>query len=497
LLRSTSAEPGTFWASWRPRSSPSLPSSTPTAWVEAGLDALRARRADVDLTTAIPGWKAWLVTQVKPDTAEHYVAHVRSLMPEGAPFLRSHLTKGAVAIWLTDRTALVQKRRPSTRHPLRKADPAPRQVTGSTKLKYLAAVRSFIRYLLDLGLLDSDPTAGLARPKAAPPRCVFHELADVVRLVEGSAQPWRALYALAYGAGIEQGALLSLVETDFDTTRKAVRARGTKAHSRDRIAYVAEWAWPFVAGHLASLTPGERVFRGIDRWEVQDHHRARQKALGLPILRFHDSRHHWAVEALRTGVPVELVSRQLGHTDGLMVLRVYGRFIPRDVEWSYWRERLAERQQAKLGGSATAGATVVPQEKSTREAKNPATPTEREACDDSWGGTRAEGRVRRSPRALHEHGWGGTRRATRGPRRTPRRSAEGRLRRSPRALHEHGWGGTRRAARGPRKKPRQSPGHSCDGTRAAGRARPLAGAFHEHSWGGTRTHDPGIMSAVL
>ncbi len=269
-----------------------------------------------------------------------------------------------------------------------KPDPAPRPVSGSTKLKYLAAVRSFVRYLLDLALLEADPTLGLTRPKAAPPRCELHGLADVIRLVEGSPQPYRALYALAYGAGIEQGALLELVEGNFDVGRKAVRARGTKAHTRDRVAYVAEWAWPHVSEWLEQLLPGERVFRGLDRWQVREHHSERQRALGLPLLRFHDARHHWAVENLRAGVPIELVSRQLGHADGLMVLRVYGRFIPRDVEWGHWRAQLSERQRAELEGAARpgviSGAEVAGVE-TGEETRKPATPSECELSENSWG----------------------------------------------------------------------------------------------------------------
>jgi integrase len=355
------------------------------AYRSNGLDSLRSRMADVDLAGYVDGWVLWLGDRVRPDTAEHYLAHVRTLVMEGMPFYRSQLTKGAVSSWLANRAALVQKRRPSVRKSKRKQDPAPRPVSGSTKLKYLAAIRSFVTFLVDRGVLSADPTIGLARPKAAPPRCLFHELPDVVRLVEGSPQPWRALYALAYGAGIEQGALLGLVEPDFDLTRNAVRTRGTKAHARDRIAYVADWAWPHVADWLAKLTPGERVFRSIDRWQVQEHHRGRQRALGLALLRFHDARHHWAVENLRAGVPVELVSRQLGHADGVMVLRVYGRFIPHDVEWGHWREQLAARQKEKLARHGTQGGTPPSANTAPRNEESPASPRDDEASGSSWG----------------------------------------------------------------------------------------------------------------
>jgi hypothetical protein len=58
---------------------------------------LRARRADVDLAAHIPGWTAWLKDRVKPATAESYLAHVRTLMPDGVPSTRPQFTAPAVA----------------------------------------------------------------------------------------------------------------------------------------------------------------------------------------------------------------------------------------------------------------------------------------------------------------------------------------------------------------------------------------------------------------
>jgi len=126
----------------------------------------------------------------------------------------------------------------------------------------------------------------------------------------------------------------------------------------------------------------------IDRWKASDYHRERLRAFGLPALRLHDSRHHWAVENLRAGVPVELVARQLGHRDATMVLKVYGRFIPHDVEWAYWRERLAERQASSLRGRGAAGGAATPSELHNSHENSPATTWDREASDDSRGGTR-------------------------------------------------------------------------------------------------------------
>ena len=66
-------------------------------------------------------------------------------------------------------------------------------------------------------------------------------------------------------------------------------------------------------GSLRAVLPGERVFRGVDRWEAGHMHHDRLRALGLAGYRLHDAGHHWAVRMARAGAPFELIARQLGH----------------------------------------------------------------------------------------------------------------------------------------------------------------------------------------
>jgi integrase len=117
-----------------------------------------------------------------------------------------------------------------------------------------------------VGVLSINPLGDVSPPPAADPRCHFLEMPDALRVVEGAAQPFSAIYALAYGAGLEVSAILRLVDADVDPQARQVRARGTKTWTRDRLARVADWAWPFVQERLATVLPGERVFRGLDRW---------------------------------------------------------------------------------------------------------------------------------------------------------------------------------------------------------------------------------------
>ena len=350
------------------------------AWAANALDTLRAELQDVDLEAHVAPWSTWLGDRVKPDTAAHYVVQLRTLIPEAKPFSRARFTAPAIAAWLAARTRLVQKRRPSTKaKSQRKTDPPAKAVSGATKRKYLAAARSFATYLVELGILPTNPVRDVQAPPASKPRLVELALADVRRIVEGAAPPYRGLYALLYGAGVEISAALACIEADVDTEKREVRARGTKAHSRDRVVRVAEWAWPYLEAHLATLTPGERLFRGLDRWDVGEHHTARLVALGLPHHRVHDARHFYAIRAVRAGTPYELVARQLGHADVQMVAKVYGRFAPRSDERDRW-ERIAAQLDEKVAEMGTvAGTSAAPKKSENVVTRSPTS---------SRGGTR-------------------------------------------------------------------------------------------------------------
>src|ERR1043166_4367473 len=286
-------------------------------------------------------------------------------MPEGRAFLRSQFTGPVVARWL-----------------------AALPWTGDTQRRYFAGMQSFVKYLRQVGVLTDDPLRDVTPPRAAPPRCVFFELPSVIRLVEGSDQPYRAIFALAYGAGLEISAILALTENDVDRAARAVRAAGTKAWCRDRISYIADWAWPHIEEHVNSLTPGERLFRGVTRWAAGDSHRSRLRALGLVGYTLHKARNHWAVAQIRPGVPVELVARQLGHRDAVMALKVYGRFVPRTQEWNHWRERVRAAQAEKWGIHGTKRGTA-PEPVQQAPADDAALTFDGgEGYDDSRGGTR-------------------------------------------------------------------------------------------------------------
>jgi integrase len=284
------------------------------------LETLKAALNDLDLEPKVVDWQAWLANRVAKDTARHYLVHVRTLVPEGQPFLRSALRREDCSKWLNSRL-----------------------VDRATKRKYLASANSFFGYLKELGLITQNPFRDLKAPRANPPRCLALDLRDVARVIGASPGEYKHLFALMYGTGIEVSVALELRRKDIDVDNREIRAAGTKSHARDRIVRVAEWAWPCVAELIKGKLPEVRLFALADRSKASKVHKRITESVGLKGCHLHDARHHWAVRQARAGTPAELIARQLGHSNPTMVLKVYGKFFPQSSDRERW-ERLASKQ---------------------------------------------------------------------------------------------------------------------------------------------------------
>lgn len=299
------------------------------------IDRVRIRMEDVDLepyvegTKEEPGWVKSPGGRVKPgsDSAKHYEHHVRAMIPKGERFPLHQFT-----------SAYIQQH-------IEELDAKP-----ATKRKAGAAISSFAKWLFRRGVLKVKPMRDVELPAAGPPRIHFIETPDAIRLADAQSGQYRAFSATIHGSGIEVSVALGLRPRDVDRKHREARAPGTKAYTRDRIARIADWAWPYLEPLLEGKHPDSRIFNEIpDRWKAGDAHNDATASLiekGHAIYggyTMRDARHTWAVRAIRAGMPVELVARQMGHVDGTLVLKVYGRFVPKQAERQRWEEVAAAR----------------------------------------------------------------------------------------------------------------------------------------------------------
>lgn len=302
---------------------------------------LRAAPADDrDLEPFVALWRDSMLKSRRPSaaTAEVYVRQVRTLLPAGVPFARSALTVARIAEW---------------RDSLSNPDKAARRRGAAQPNRFLAALSSFVGFLAERGIMTENPVSLVRRAREGDPRCTYLHREDAIALVDAMDDPWRALHALMAGSGMEISAALEVRHGDIDAGARTVRARGSKTASRDRTVKVTEdWAWDRVAAYVRAhrglrdaLLFAELFPVGSSRVQASDRSRrallAACTARGVAGFRQHDWRHTYAVQAVRDGMPLPLIAKQLGHQNTLMAQKVYGRFLPEASDYAAYAAKLA------------------------------------------------------------------------------------------------------------------------------------------------------------
>lgn len=292
------------------------------------LDALRERLNDLDLEPSVARWAKSLDGTVAVDTIAHYTGAVRSLVPEGVPFMRSKLTTATLNEWISGLGL-----KPGTRR------------------KYAAGVSRWCTYLVEQHYITVNPVRNVRMPKPPKPRCHYLTTEAARALADAHEEPYRTFVVLLNASGIEVSVAGALRRRDVDVDRKEIFAAGTKNDHRQRVVRVAEWGWPDVERAVADLKPDDLLFPGFDRFKFGDAHRAVVRRLAAVDTVFagytlRDARHTYAVRAAKAGTPPEVIAAQLGHANATMVLRVYGRFIPDRDDRDRW-ERIAAARDAE------------------------------------------------------------------------------------------------------------------------------------------------------
>lgn len=287
------------------------------------LEDLRERMRDVDLSPLVQEWLDATKARHSDDTIAHYGVHVRSLIPKDKRFASSALTFERLSEWLAQ-----IERAPGTRR------------------KYHAAMSGFCQYLKLRGIIRQNPMRDVKAPAPATPRRRHLDHADVMRVVSALDEPYRTIVALMHGSGIEVSVVLSLKRRDVDLQRRQIHAQGTKTAARNRMVTVEPWVFPYLKRCTRRLLPNAPVFPYINRWTVSDKHREACHSLEIEDYQLRDSRHTFAVRAIRAGASFEAVAQQLGHADTSMAVRVYGRFKPTADDLRNWH-KIAQAQDRK------------------------------------------------------------------------------------------------------------------------------------------------------
>lgn len=265
-----------------------------TAYTSGQLADLEARLSAKNIAASLAGWIGWVRANRDADarTADVYWQQVTTLVPQGGTFLAIELTKERVMDWLASRA----------------------KASSGTRRKYLYALKSFVRYLVDTGVLAADPLAGLQAPKKnrARRRCVTADIDE--QIVRATIPKYRALFAFIKGTGCDVGSALRAQRGDVNVFGKRANIRGTKTDRRQvHGAAIEPWAIEYLDRRAISATPRHALlFPDLTRNGATKHHARICETLGVDDYTLKDSRHSVGVRMRKAGRSFEEIAAQLG-----------------------------------------------------------------------------------------------------------------------------------------------------------------------------------------
>ncbi len=218
----------------------------------------------------------------------------------------------------------------------------------------LAAVRTFLKYLVRQGVLARNPAAGLRSPRERRtlPGVLTEE--EAARLLDDTAgSDWfavrdRAILELFYSAGLRVGELVGLDVADLDLDNGVVLVRGKGKKERlapvGGVAIEALRAWLAVRGRVArdgrwdrSALFLNRYGRRISQRSVARMVQKRARQAGIDKkLSPHTLRHSFATHMLDRGADIRAVQELLGH-ELLSTTQVYTHITGRRIREVYDR----------------------------------------------------------------------------------------------------------------------------------------------------------------
>jgi integrase len=282
-----------------------------------------------NLADYLDAWIEWVRAnrQEGVTTDETYWLQVTSLIDPGRPapakagqavkekahtpgnFPASELTKDRVKAWLTAITG-----------------------TSGYRRKCFYALKSFVNYLLDANVYETDPLIGFKAPKKNRARERFESLETDKRIVTAAIPQYRAYFAFIHGIGCDTGSARRTQKGDVNLETLRVDIRGTKTDRRKvHQGQIEAWAIPYLTEHLKTIVGRHTlIFPGITNSGASHHHKRCCKSVGVEDYTLKDARHSVAIRMLHRGAAKGAnvyrdIARQLG-TSVYQAVTVYTKF---------------------------------------------------------------------------------------------------------------------------------------------------------------------------
>jgi integrase len=238
----------------------------------------------------------------------------------------------------------------------------------STIRNALMPLRVIFRRALNAGEVDASPVAGVELPAVRGARERYATPEEAARLLAAVPEHDRALWGLAFYAGLRSGEIAALRWRDIDLVageihvceawcHKTKTTIAPKSAAAVRVVPVPRALRLLVEVHLdlvddprpAALVAPSRAGRPFDPSTVYKRADAAWSAAGLNRITLHEARHTFASLMAEAGVPIEDLSEFMGHTSINVTIKRYRHLYPGA------RRRAADALDALLARADTAG----------------------------------------------------------------------------------------------------------------------------------------------
>jgi site-specific recombinase XerD len=223
-----------------------------------------------------------------------------------------------------------------------------RGAAKSTVGRKLAAIRTFYRHLIERGELEANPAELVSSPKKDSYLPQVLKSADVAELLERipATTPLdlrdRAMFELAYAAGLraEELTLLDLSDADADGEEVRVEGKGRKT----RFVPVGEHAWRALDRYLTRGRPAldsgdskalflSKSGRRLSTSDVRRRLKLQARRVGISP---HTLRHSFATHLLEGGADLRTIQELLGHAS-ISTTQTYTRVESKRLRMAYAR----------------------------------------------------------------------------------------------------------------------------------------------------------------
>lgn len=218
---------------------------------------------------------------------------------------------------------------------LPKDDPDALRKRRATANRTLTVLKGALNFAFREGKVSSDTAWRRVQPfkSADAAKIRFLSVAEAQRLVNACHDlTFRNLVKAALETGCRYGELAALQVNDFNPDSGTLHIRDSKS-GRGRHVVLTDGGVKFFRSLIAGRQGTETLFLKEDKtaWGYNHQLRPMREACErakLEDVSFHILRHCWAALSVQNGMPLQIVAKNLGHSDSRMTERHYAHLSP-------------------------------------------------------------------------------------------------------------------------------------------------------------------------